>query len=117
MDESGRAGREPPIARGRGDETVTTSGQLKAAVIGAGRMGFRHVQVVQGLGLDLVGVCDPRTEAIEAVARELGVPRGRLFTSPVELFREERPEVVIVSTTADHHCELTCLAAESGTPY
>ena len=31
---------------------------MKVAVIGVGRMGRRHVQVVQELGLSLVGICD-----------------------------------------------------------
>jgi predicted dehydrogenase len=80
-------------------------------------MGCRHVQAVRGLGLDLAGVCDVRREALDAVAAEFAVPPSRLFTSPHDLFRRARPEVVVVSTTADSHCDLTCLAAEAGARY
>ena len=38
---------------------------MKAAVIGAGRMGRRHVQVVQELGLDVLGVADANPEALQ----------------------------------------------------
>ena len=51
---------------------------MKAAVIGAGRMGRRHVQVVQELGLDLVGVADANPEALLMIPAEAMTSAARL---------------------------------------
>src|SRR5438105_10086095 len=87
---------------------------MTGAVIGVGRMGRRHIQVLRALGLDLAGVADPRPESLELARTEESVPERLLYQEPESLLREQRPELVIVATTADAHCELTCLAARSG---
>jgi len=87
---------------------------MKTAVIGAGRMGRRHVQVVRELGLELAGLADARSEALEAAAREDAVPAGILYTDVARLLEEGRPECVVVATTAPSHAELTCQAAGAG---
>jgi len=87
---------------------------MKTAVIGVGRMGRRHIQVVQELGLDLIGVADPLPASLEACGKERGVPVERQFTDAAAMLRELRPECVVVSTTAPTHAEFVCLAAESG---
>lgn len=46
---------------------------LRAAVVGAGRMGAVHARILAGLaGVDLVAVCDPDAARREAVARKTG---------------------------------------------
>jgi len=90
--------------------------KVKTAVLGAGQMGRRHIQVVRALGLDLVGVADPNPTALAAVQRDLQLPPDRLFQDPGKLL-ESRPECVIVASTAPSHCELSCLAAERGAGY
>ncbi|MBU0608188.1 MAG: Gfo/Idh/MocA family oxidoreductase [Armatimonadetes bacterium] len=87
---------------------------MKAAVIGAGAMGRRHLQAVQSLGLEMVGVCDRRAEALAALETEAGIPRARHFTDAAALLNQTAPECVVIATTADSHCELTCRAAEAG---
>ena len=86
---------------------------MKAAIIGAGRMGLRHVQVVQSLGLELVGLCDRRPDALRQ-AQEIGVQPSLHFHDPGVMLRAARPECVIVATTCPSHAELSCLAVECG---
>lgn len=90
---------------------------MKTVVLGAGRMGRRHIQVVREMGLELVGICDPSPEAMALAEQEQGVRQELHFTDASSLLKEKRPECVIVSTTAPTHGEFTCLAAESGARY
>lgn len=90
---------------------------MKVAVLGAGRMGRRHVQAARDLGLTIAGVCDRSEAALKAASEQQGVPPSRLYGDPKELLRKEKPECVIVATTAPGHCPLTCLAAEAGACY
>lgn len=86
---------------------------MRTLIIGAGRMGRRHVLAARDLGLDVVGVCDVSPESLAAAGREGSVPGDRLFTGAEKAF-STRPELVIVSTTADSHCALTCAALDRG---
>jgi len=90
---------------------------MKAAVIGAGRMGRRHLKVVRDLGLEVVGLADASEEALGAAAREDAVPAGALFTDATRMLEEQRPECVVVATTAPSHAQYTCRAAEAGARY
>ncbi|HEY8151527.1 MAG TPA: Gfo/Idh/MocA family oxidoreductase, partial [Vicinamibacteria bacterium] len=87
---------------------------MRAAVIGGGRMGRRHVKVVRDLGLELVGLADASAPALEAARSEDGVPADALFTEVARLLEERRPECVVVATTTPGHGDLTCRAAEAG---
>jgi predicted dehydrogenase len=90
---------------------------MKTAIIGVGRMGRRHIQAVQSLGMDLVGVCDQNQASLELALKENGVAAAKHFNDYEKMLRQTRPECVIVATTAPMHCEYTCKAAESGVKY
>jgi predicted dehydrogenase len=87
---------------------------MRAAVIGAGRMGRRHVKVLRDLGLELVGLGDSSRPALEVAAREDGVPADALYIDPARMLEERRPECVVVATTTPSHADYTCRAAEAG---
>ena len=87
---------------------------MRTAIIGVGKMGRRHIQVVRGLGLDLVAICDKRPESLELAGTEHDIPTHRRFTNAAEMLARTSPECVIISTTAPSHCEYTCAAAEAG---
>ena len=86
---------------------------MKAAVIGAGRMGRRHVQVVQELGLELLGVADANPEALQQARVERGLSAHQLYADARQLLAA-KPDCVVVSTTAPAHAEYACAAAEAG---
>ena len=86
---------------------------MRTALIGLGRMGMRHLSVLQSLNLDVIGAADRFQQAFpNAVAA--GIPEARLTTDALDLIKRERPECVVVATTAPSHCELVCAAAENG---
>lgn len=90
---------------------------MKAVVIGCGRMGRRHMQVVKGLALELAGVMDLSREALELAAKEFSLSGTQLFTDAEKMLLEVRPELVVVATTAPSHAPLTCAAASAGAKY
>jgi predicted dehydrogenase len=90
---------------------------MKAVVIGAGRMGRRHVEVIRALGLELAGVCDLSPDALRATEEACGILPAQQFSDVDACLRSQRPECVIVATTAPTHCTYTCLAAERGARY
>lgn len=90
---------------------------INVAILGVGRMGRRHIQVVHDLGLNLVGICDLNPEALSSATEEHNVSPELHFTDVRHLLKKTEPECVIIATTAPTHCEYTCLAAESGAKY
>jgi len=91
--------------------------KIKVAVIGVGRMGRRHVQVINELGLHLSGVCDQTSDALEICRKDFQLSSDQLFTNAAEMLKTTHPECVIIATTSPTHCEYTCLAAKQGAKY
>ena len=87
---------------------------MKTAVLGVGRMGRHHVRAAQKAGLEVTGIFDTSRDSLNAAREELSLPDGVVFDNLDRLYSVARPECVIVATTADSHCELTCAAAERG---
>ncbi len=83
------------------------------AVIGVGRMGRRHIEAAQSLGLDVVGVCDINEDALR-LTREQGIPPENLFRDYAAMLARTKPECVIIATTAPTHHDYACQAAEAG---
>lgn len=90
---------------------------MKTALIGLGRMGRRHLQIIRELALDLVGVCDQHAPTVAAAGVECGIPETSRFTDARVMLAATRPEAVIIATTAPTHCEFTCAAAEAGAKF
>lgn len=90
---------------------------MKVAVIGVGRMGRRHVQVVQELGLSLVGICDQSPDALKQCQQGNNVSLDQHYTNVEKMLKHTHPDCVIIATTSPVHCEYTCLAAEYGAKY
>ncbi len=87
---------------------------MRVAVIGAGRMGRRHIQIVRDLGHELAGVCDSDPKSLDTAREEQAVTPERCFNDAMTLLTKTRPECVIIATTAPSHCNLVCRAAEKG---
>lgn len=80
-------------------------------------MGGRHIQAAQLLGYSITGICDIDHAALTQAGVEHGIFPARRFATAEAMFEAVRPELVIVSTTADVHCDLTCLAADAGAKF
>lgn len=90
---------------------------MKTAILGVGRMGRRHVQVVRQMGLELAGVFDVSHDSLKAAQDEHALTSHLLFNNLDKLYAEAEPKCLIIATTADSHCALTCAAAERGVKY
>lgn len=87
---------------------------MKAAVIGLGRMGLRHLQVLTDLKIEVVGVLDAQETARENARVQFDLPASSLFADAETMFAAAAPELVVIATTAPSHCALVCLAAAHG---
>ena len=85
---------------------------VKLALIGAGRIGTNHAELVahQVAGADLVAVVDP-TPTAEVLAAQLG---ATAYSTPEEVLSREDIDGVIIATPAHTHTDLVILAAEAG---
>ena len=85
---------------------------MKAAVIGLGPMGRRHVAALSGVtGATLVAVCDGDPGKLAGVE----VPEGvRRYATADGLLDVARPDLVIIATTAPSHRSLTEFAVRAG---
>ncbi len=80
-------------------------------------MGRRHIKNAADLGLSIAGVCDLSDESLAAAGKECGIRPDQQFRDAQDFLSRQRPECVIISTTAPSHCALTELAAECGARY
>ncbi len=87
---------------------------MRTAIVGLGRMGRRHLEVVRRLGLEVVGVCDVRGDVVAETLASEELPANCGYTDLADLLRASSPECVVVATTADAHCDAVCAAAEAG---
>ena len=83
--------------------------QTRLAVIGAGHIGAKHVELVAAHPMcSLVGICDTDPSR-RAVADQFGVP----FHASVEALIEcEHPVGAIIATPTSHHASVAELCAE-----
>jgi UDP-N-acetylglucosamine 3-dehydrogenase len=86
---------------------------LKAAVIGAGAMGWNHCRVYSELpGIEFAGVCDTDRK-LAAKAGEAF--KARHYTDCDQMLSAEKPDIVTVAvpTLYHHQCALACIEAGS----
>ena len=94
-----------------------SAARVNALVIGAGRMGRRHIEVLRQLDVEVVGVVDKMQASLDAAHTESKVRKDRLFTDAHEALRAQKPDLVVIATTAPTHAEFTVAAAEAGAKY
>jgi predicted dehydrogenase len=90
-------------------ETVT-----KLAVIGAGRMGVRHMQAARSLGLEVSGIYDVNQQSALQAATSIGLSASVVFRSAEDLFKQSGARALAVATTADSHRDYVLAAAGAG---
>lgn len=87
---------------------------MRAAVIGVGRMGRRHIPAAIKAGCEIAGIYDVRPESLAEARREHGLSEGVVFDDLDRLYSVARPDCLVIATTADSHAPLTIQAAERG---
>lgn len=84
---------------------------MKAAVIGAGIIGYHHVVGLQGAGVEVVAIADPVKESREKLAAEFGVK------SCVDDYRkllDTECDLITVCTPNDSHRDITVAFLNAG---
>ena len=85
----------------------------RAAVIGLGRHGMRHLQAYERLdNVEIAAVCDVRAENVKAAVAEFRGARG--YGDWQKLLSHERLDVISVVTNGPTHAPITIAAAEMG---
>ncbi len=90
---------------------------MKFCAIGVGRMGRRHLQVARNLGFEIAGIYDPLPAAVEMALQEYGLPVSAAYASAQQMLESQRPDALVVASTAPSHCEYVCMAAAAGVRY
>lgn len=98
-------------------DLLPTGVPLRAAVVGLGRMGVRHLEALNRLGMSVVGLADMSNDALAAAAAPIGLGTEACFTDAAEMLRKTRPEAVVIATTAPSHAPLVLMAVEAGARY
>jgi predicted dehydrogenase len=88
--------------------------KLNFAIIGAGRMGLRHVEAARAVGMNLVGVVDSSEASLETARSQQGVTRAQCFADVGEMLAATRPDAVVVATTAPTHAPFVIQCARAG---
>lgn len=85
---------------------------VKVALIGAGKMGLSHFAIVSAHpDVEVVGVCDSAAFLTSAISKQLGV---KAFKDAKKMYKEAKPDAVIISTPNSTHFELAKNALEMG---
>lgn len=80
-------------------------------------MGRKHIHAVHKLGYSVIGVVDTARSSLDEAKQEHDLYESMLFATPEEMFAVGVPDCLIIATTADSHCALTCMAVERGVKY
>jgi predicted dehydrogenase len=86
---------------------------LKYALIGCGRRGAQHTEVVAQMGstFEVVAACDADPQAAQRVAAQLGT---QAYTSIRELVSREKPDVCDVVVPTELHHVVSCFLSQHG---
>ena len=85
--------------------------QFRVALIGLGAVAEPHLIAYQALGINIVGVVDPRQARREEIAARYNVTA---HPSAEALLREVRPDIACILTPASTHRRLTEQCASAG---
>lgn len=90
---------------------------MNCVVVGAGRMGRRHIEVLKSLNIELIGVVDTSIDSLKIVKEQFMIKDDLTYLSLEEFLENNIPDFAIIATTADSHFSLTCILAEFGVKF
>jgi predicted dehydrogenase len=94
--------------------------KLKAALIGCGRISFKHIEAIVNNKnqIELVALCDPVTEKAEAKKAEYlkAIPGASVsvYTDYQKMLSEVKPDLVSIATPSGMHCAIACDSLNAG---
>jgi predicted dehydrogenase len=88
------------------------SRKTRAAIIGFGGMGQRHLSAYKKIGVEVVAVADLYPEKIWDLLP--GLSENRIYKDYHDLFRNEEIDIVSIVTNGPTHAEISIEASEAG---
>ncbi|OQR94470.1 oxidoreductase family [Achlya hypogyna] len=76
---------------------------LRVGVLGAGRIGRVHTQILSRLGVTVVAIADPSEERGQSLAREFGV--AKVTTKVEDIFNDPTIHAVLICSPTDLHAQ------------
>lgn len=77
--------------------------KIRFGLVGAGRVTSRHMEALGGVnGAEIVAICDPNPQALEAATKRLGVPG---FSRAADMYAAVPMEVADICTPSGDHFE------------
>lgn len=90
----------------------STSNHIKVAIVGLGRLGLRHAQMLQQTaGCELIAACSP-VASERAAAKQLGIPQ--VLENYAEVLTNPAVDAVVLVTPTALHAQQTIAALEAG---
>ncbi len=96
---------------------VQERAKMRAAVVGLGRMGMRHLQALRDLGAEIVGIAEPDAERGARAAEEYKLGAGAVHRDATDLLRAVKLDCLVVAATAPAHAPVTLAALDAGVRY
>lgn len=91
--------------------------QLRAGIIGLGRMGQRHLAVAHQLDMQIKGLADISLDAVEAAAMLCPGDKPKAFNDADAMIDALDLDALIIATTAPFHAAPVIRAAKKGVKY
>lgn len=90
---------------------------MKYALIGCGRIAANHIRAALNNHLEIIAVCDVKTEAMEVLLAKYGLEGDssiHRYTDYRELLAVEKPTLVSISTESGIHAEIALHCIDAG---
>lgn len=75
----------------------------RVAIVGLGRMGERHIQAAQRVGLEIVGLCDVDETRCSELVKSYSLWECAISQDLSRLLAQCAPDALVIATTADNH--------------
>tara|TARA_R100001244_G_scaffold6593_18_gene8063 strand:+ start:1738 stop:2775 length:1038 start_codon:yes stop_codon:yes gene_type:complete len=96
---------------------TSTPSQLRVGIVGLGRMGQRHLAVARQLEMQIAGLVDISSQAIDAASVMCPGDAPQAFADANAMIDALDLDALIVATTAPFHAAPVIRAAEKGVKY
>ena len=87
---------------------------MRYALIGCGRISPNHIVAAQKNKLEIVGLCDIDSEALNDKVRKFDLQSVHQYSDYKEMIRQEKPELVTIATESGKHAQIALDCIEAG---
>ncbi len=89
--------------------------RYRVAIAGCGGMGRAHVRELTGApDMVVIALCDVIQASLDRLGDEAGLDASHCYLNYNEMLDREKPDILVITTQAPQHAELTLAAAERG---